>query len=176
MSFSSDVPLQSNQLPISIEFPKVNKEFDDILSLTYKRVADAVNKKEGSLYLLQELANFEQYFKYSSGTTPDPNSTRSGYRVTFDLIKLNGGAPIGAGTTNLVLTATTTPPLINGILNPVHGFGGATISGPIYLFINDPDLYVRFDNTNPAAQVVSVVNNTGSNVTQAYWVMEYLKT
>ncbi len=171
MAFSSDIPLQSNQLPISIEFPPIKKEFDNILSLTYKRIADAVNKKEGGLFQLQENANFNQYFKYTSGTNPDPNNFRNGYRTTYDLVALNGG-PIPVGVTNIVLSGAY---LINGILIPTRAYGGATIAGPIYVFINDPQLGVRFNNTNPAAQVIIVTNTTGSPLTQAYWVIEYLK-
>lgn len=171
MAFSSDIPLQSNQLPLSIEFPAVKKEFDDVLSLTYKRIADAVNRKEGSLFQLQENANFNQYFKYSSGTTPDPNNFRNGYRRTYDLVALNG-APISAGITNIVLAGAD---LISGILIPTRAWGGATIAGPIYVFINDPQLGVRFDNTVPAAQVITINNATGAALTQAYWVIEYLK-
>lgn len=80
MSFSSDQPLLSNQLPISVEFPKDQVRFLETLSLLYKRIADSVNKKEGSLYLLQELANFQQFF-----TQGDPQRTRNGYRKTFIL-------------------------------------------------------------------------------------------
>lgn len=180
MSFSSDIPLQSNQLELSIDFPDVNtKDFQNLLSLSYKRITDSVNLKEGSLYTLQELANFQRWFKYSNPATftIDPNNTRNGYRTTFDLVKLNGG-PIPGGVTNLTLTATTQPPLIptnNGLLIPTDGWGAATIVGPIYVFINDPQLYVRFNNTVPGAQVIQVTNNTGSPLTQCYWVFSYLK-
>jgi len=50
-----------------------------------------------------------------------------------------------------------------------------TIGGPIYIFLNDPQVYVRFNNTVPAAQTIDVVNNSGSPLTQAYWTIEYLK-
>ena len=177
MAFSSDRALLSNQLPLSINFPEQPDQLSETLETTYKRIVNAINEKEGSLFPLQEVANFNSYFKYTTAASliPDPNNFRFGYRTTFDLIKLNGG-PIGAGVTNIALTATTTPPLINGILNPTRGYGGATIAGPIYIFVNDPQLYVRFNNTVPAAQVIQVTNNTGSSVTQFYWVCEYTKS
>ena len=178
MAFSSDQPLQANQLPISIDFPSpTDKDFLDILSLTYKRIADSSSKKESSLYLLQELATFQAYFKYQVPATFTPNVGlyRNGYRVTFDLVQLNLGVPIPIGATNLTLTASTQPPLINGILVPVHGFGAGTIAGPIYVFFNGDDVNVRFDNTVPGAQVIRITNNSGSALTQAYFTMEFLK-
>lgn len=172
MSFSSDPPLQANQLSISIDFPPTDKdEFLEVLTLDRKRIVNAVNTKEGALYLIEEIASFQQYF----GIDPvNIQVTRSGYRTTFDLVALNGG-PIGPGTTPITLTTTSQPPLIDDILYPVHGFGGATTAGPIYYFINDPDVYVRFDNTNPLVQVINITNNTGLPLTQAYWTFEYLK-
>lgn len=175
MSFSSDKPSLANQLPISIDFPKNPDQLLETLQNSYKRTANAINTKEGSLYLLEELANFQQYFLYSDSATftPDPNRIRNGYRTTFDLVGLNGG-PIPPGLTNLVLSAVTQPPLINGILIPTHGFGAGTIPGPIYVF-NGTDFNVRFDNTIPGAQVINITNNTGANLTQLYWTIEYLK-
>jgi len=176
MAFSSDRALQTNQLPISIDFPKDDQGFLDVLSDTYKRIANVVNSKEGALHLLEERATFQQYFKYSRPATfvPDPNNTRNGYRTDFDLVALNNG-PLPPGATNLTLTSSTTPPLINGILIPVCAYGAGTIAGPIYVFFNGTDVNVRFDNTNPAAQVIRITNNTGANLTQAYWTIEYLK-
>ena len=78
MSFSSNQPLVSNQLPISQEFPRVDPDFDQVLSLHMKRISDTVNTKEGALYLPQELATFQQYF------TSDPQRTRSVYRKVID--------------------------------------------------------------------------------------------
>lgn len=179
MSFSSDKPLQSNQLPISLEIPDPDHpNFNDILSLSFKRISDSMNTKEGSLFPLEEIANFNNYFKYSNPATfeADVANFRSGYRVTFDLIALNLGAPIPIGVTILTLTATTQPPLINQILYPTRAYGGATIAGPIYIFVNDPQLYVRFDNTVPLAQNIIITNNTGFPITQFYWVMEFLKS
>jgi len=178
MSYSSDQPLLSNQLPVSIDFPAPESpEFLNMLSIIYKRTVASMNLKEGSLYPLQETASFIQYFRYSDPATftPDPNNFRSGYRTTFDLVALNGGVAIPVGNTVLALTATTTPPLINGILIPTRGYGAATIAGPIYVFFGT-DFFVRFNNTVPGAQTLRVTNNAGAALTQAYFVMEYLKT
>jgi len=176
MSFSSDQSLLINQLPVSLDLPQDNKLFLEALTIRLKRITQSVNRKEGSLYLLQELANFQQFFQYSvpATFTVDANNIRFGYRTTFDLVALKGG-PIPPGVTTLTLTTTTTPPLINGILTPTEAHGAATIAGSIYVFFNGTDVNVEFDNTVPTAQVITITNNTGTDLIQAYWVMNYLK-
>ena len=177
MGFSSDRPMQTNQLPFSIEFPDPSApEFLEKLTIVYQQIASILSKKESSLYLLEELATSQSYFKYDNAASFTANTSyfRNSYRTTFDLIALNGGnIPIGA--TNLTLTSTTQPSLIDSIEIPVRGFGAGTIAGPIYVFFNGDDVNVIFDNTVPAAQVIRITNNTGSALTQAYWTMEYLK-
>src|SRR5215467_13270766 len=95
MSISSDQPLLVNQLPISIEFPKEEERFYDVLTLWATRVANAVNSKEGSLYTLQELFDFKQYFTANNSTV-----FRNDYRKTFDITGLNGGPIAGGATVN----------------------------------------------------------------------------
>jgi hypothetical protein len=55
----------------------------------------------------------------------------------------------------------------------VHGFGGATTASGVLLFLNEPLVFVRF---TPSTQTITITNNYGSNLTQAYFVMEYIKT
>ena len=62
MTINSNQPLQINQLPTSLDLPVEYEAFRDVLSLLLRRIIDAVNKKEGSLYYLQELGNFQSYF------------------------------------------------------------------------------------------------------------------
>lgn len=166
MTFSSDNPLNTNQLPISLDVNPEDKEFNSILLLYLRRIANAVNTKESGLFLLQENANFEQWF-----TTANPQRNRNAYRVTVDLVALNAGnIPVGA--TSLVLTTTTQPMAIKGYLYPVQGFGGAVDVGGLSYFLNDPDIYVRF---NGSTNTLIIQNNSGSALTWCVWVMEYLK-
>lgn len=84
MGFSSDQPLLSNQLPISVQLADDNEEMvlDDVvetLELLYKRIANAVNTKEGALYVPQEVATFQSYF-----TAGNPQVFRNVYRKTID--------------------------------------------------------------------------------------------
>ena len=58
MTFSSDNALNTNQLPISLNVNPEDKDFDNILLLYLRRVANAVNTKESGLFLLQENASF----------------------------------------------------------------------------------------------------------------------
>ncbi len=166
MTFSSDNSLSTNQLPISLDVNPEEEGFQSILVLYLRRIANAVNTKESGLYLLQENASFEQWFGSS------PNQNRNGYRMTFDLIALNGGADIVAGETRLSLTSTTQPPQIDGFLYPVQGFGAAMDSAGVCYFFNDPDIYIRYSSFTDEVIIESTVLLP---VTWAVWTMEYLK-
>lgn len=157
MAFSSDIPLQSNQLPISIDFAKLeSEEFNNQISLTYKRIADSVNKKEGSLYLTQEIANFKQYF-----TANDPQTTRNAYRKTFDIVALNGGVVAPAAT-------VTFPHGITGLLYTALIYAGCANSGGEFFTVVYPQAYLTTTD-------VVFTNSSASDVTQCYVVAEYLK-
>ena len=166
MTFSSDNPLNTNQLPISLDVNPEDKDFENILLLYLRRVANAVNTKESGLFLLQENANFEQWYQ-----TGNPQQNRNAYRITFDLVLLNAGN-IPVGSTNIVLSTTTQPMKINGYLYPVQGFGGAIDTSGLSYFLNDPDIYVRYNNST---NTIIIQNNSGNALTWCVWVMEYLK-
>lgn len=166
MTFSSDNALNTNQLPISLDVNPEDKDFENILLLYLRRVANAVNTKESGLFLLQENANFEQWFQ-----TGNPQQNRNAYRITADLVALNGGN-IGAGATNLVLSSSTQPMNINGYMFPVQGFGGALDTTGVSYFLNDPQVFVRYKNST---NTITITNNSGNALTWCVWVMEYLK-
>lgn len=160
MSFSSDPPLQSNQISKSIDFPATDhKDFVDILTLDRKRIVDSLNTKEGALYLLYELANFKQYY-----TQGDPQTTRNSYRKTFDMVNLNGG-PIGGGAT------VSKPHGITGILDTAIIYAGCTSpAAPNFNFFSVMYPYAYLTATN-----VVFVNPLGAVVTRCNLVAEYLK-
>jgi hypothetical protein len=166
MTLSSNQPLNTNQLPVSLDVDPNDKDFVNILLLYLRRVANAVNTKESGLFLLQETANFEQYYQIAN-----PQQTRNAYRITVDLVLINGGN-IPVGSTSIVLTSSTQPPLINGYLFPVHGFGGAIDTTGLSYFPNDPSVYVRYQNST---NTIIIQNNSGNALTWCVWVMEYLK-
>jgi hypothetical protein len=167
MTFSSDSALNTNQLPVSLDVNPQESGFQDILLLYLRRVANAVNTKESGLFLLQENAAFEQWYQ-----TANPQQNRNAYRITVDLVLLNGGN-IPVGSTSLVLSTSTQPMKINGYLYPVQGFGGAVDTGGLSYFLNDPSIYVRYQNST---NTIIIQNNSGNALTWAVWVMEYLKS
>lgn len=166
MTFSSNQSLNTNQLPISLDVNPEDEQFNAILLLYLRRVANAVNTKENGLYLLQETASFEQWYQIAN-----PGQNRNGYRITADLVALNG-SNIPTGTTSLVLTTTTQPAAPIGYLLPVQGFGGAIDTSGLSYFLNDPSIYVRY---NSSTNTIVIQNNTANALTWCVWVMEYLK-
>jgi hypothetical protein len=166
MTFSSDNALNTNQLPVSLDVNPEENGFQSILMLYLRRIANAVNTKESGLFLLQENAPFEQWY-----TIGNPGQNRNAYRITADLVLLNGGN-IPPGVTPLVLTAMTQPMAINGYLYPVQGFGGAVDTGGTSYFLNDPNVYVEYVNST---NTITITNDTGNALNWAVWVMEYLK-
>lgn len=157
MSFSSDQPLVSNQLAISIEYPAPDSPaFLDILSLDRKRIADSVNSKEGALYLLQELATFKQFY-----TTGNPQLNRFVYRTTFDLVQLNGG-PIPPG------PMAPVPHGISGLAEAILIYASCTTTVPEYFTVVYPNIFL--DNTN-----INFTNPTANNITKCSVIAEYLK-
>jgi hypothetical protein len=166
MTSSSDNALNTNQLPVSLNINPEDKDFGNILLLYLRRVANAVNTKESGLFLLQENASFEQWYQISN-----PQQNRNGYRITADLVFLNGGN-IPGGTTSLVLSSSTQPMNIKGYLYSVQGFGGAVDTTGLSYFLNDPSIYVRYNNST---NTIIIQNNSGNALTWCVWVMEYLK-
>jgi hypothetical protein len=55
---------------------------------------------------------------------------------------------------------------------PVQGFGGEVDTGVLSYFLNDPDLYVRYQ---ASTNTIIIQNNTGNAMTWMVWVQEYLK-
>lgn len=163
---SSDNALNTNQLPISLDVNPEDKEFDNILLLYLRRVANAVNTKESGLFLLQENANFEQWYQLGN-----PQQNRNAYRITVDLVNLNGGN-IPTGATSLVLSSSTQPMVIKGYLYPVQGFGGAVDTNGLSYFLNDPSIYVRY---NSSTNTIIIQNNSDNALTWCVFVFEYLK-
>jgi hypothetical protein len=156
MSFSSDQPLLVNQLPLSIQFPKDDHEkFLEILTETYKRIANCTNTKTGGLYSIQELFNSEQFF------TATPNRFRNVYRKTFDLVSLNGGN-IGAGAT------VAFPHNITGLLYATLIYVSCTTASEFFTVVY-PDAFM--DPTN-----INFTNPSANAVTAAFFIAEYLKT
>lgn len=88
MSFSNDQPILINQLPITVNLPKVKESelFQVQLENLLRDISNNVNGKEGGLFSLQELYNSQQY--YIQG---NPQRFRNVYRKVMDFVEENGG-------------------------------------------------------------------------------------
>lgn len=158
MSFNSNQPQQTNQLPLSIDFPEDWDKFLETITLLYKRIANSVNSKEGGLYSLQELSNFNQYF-----IPKNANNFRNVYRKTFDVVGLNG-APIPGGAT------ITFPHNIQGLKEATHIYASCTSVTPTFFTVVYPNAFLDATNltfTNPLSSI---------SLSQVFFIAEYLKT
>lgn len=157
MSSSSDVGLQINQLPFSIQFPQEDDEFFPHLTLWARQVADAVNTKTAGLYTLQEKFNGNQFF-----TTNNPNIFRNVYREVFDMVALNGGNIAGGATASF-------PHNISGLFQTALIYASCTSTDPKYFSVMGPNS-AWLNATN-----VNFTNPTASPLTQCVVIAEYLK-
>jgi hypothetical protein len=159
-------------LSTQFDLPEKSDEQRKFINERMRLTASILNLKSSGLYQKQELVNGDQWF---TSVVDGQYIPKYGFRTVFDLVELNGGLPIPVGVTVFpALTPITNPPNINGITNPLPSYGSATIAGPIYVFTGT-DFNVRFDNTVPASQVITITNNAGSPLTQCYWAFNYLK-
>jgi hypothetical protein len=166
MSSSSDNALITNQLPISIEFPEERQLFLEILSLTYKRIANSVNTKTGGLHSKLEQFNSEQYY------TSQPFVFRNVYRKTFDIIELNGNAPIATGTTVSVAHNIT------GIVQVVHWYGGIVTDVVDFRplpFVSSTFVTDQVQVNATATNIVIVNGVTAPLITEGSLTIEYVK-
>jgi hypothetical protein len=144
----------------------------------HRKFINERNRLTASILNIKSNGNYEQ-FPLMNGDTwftsvvDGQIISKYGFRMTFDLVSINGG-PLPPGATAFNLTPVTNPPNIQGITNPLPSFGSGTIAGPIYVFTGT-DFNVQFDNTNPLNQVITVTNNTGVNLDQCYWAFNYLR-
>jgi hypothetical protein len=151
MSFSSDQPSLVNQLPVSLDLPKTWEQAHEIISIMIKLQNDAINKKEGSLYIPVELGNFQSYY-----TRGDANTFRNAYRKVFDLVGLNGNVNIGAGAT------VTFPHGITGLFQSAGIRADCTSVTPTFFSVmGQPTVYLTSTDvvfTNPLAVALTCVN------------------
>lgn len=166
---------QSSYLPVEFDLTEDEQINKELLEKRQRLLATIVNVKENANYQKSEILSAQQWFNQAQAGALQ---TSYGYRYSFDLVEFNGG-PIGAGATILTLLATPTPTVPGKIniptaLKPTHGFGGCTNATNFY-FINDPLVFVRTNIWSNASQTITITNNTGSDLTQCFWVFEYIK-
>lgn len=157
MAFSNDQPLVSNQLAISVDFPKDPELLVTQITDTYKKIANVMNTKVGGLFNPNEVATY----KLLASTTPEQQN-RNVYRKVFDLVDLNGGN-IGAG------AAVSFAHNITGLVNTMVIYASCTSVTPTYFTVVYPDVYL--DATN-----VNFTNPLGVALSQAIVIAEYVKS
>lgn len=163
MSFSSDSSSLANQLSLDIVFADDENTFKDILTILCKDIANAVNSKEGALYLPEERFNFQRYF-----TPGNPQVFRNVYRTV-----VNFGALPNAGTKSVAhnisfdanfsatrIFATATDP-VNLLYIPIP-FSSPTLN---------ENIKITVDATN--VNITTAINY--STYTTVYVVIEYVK-
>lgn len=157
---------QSSYLPEQFELPEDNRFFRDFISKRERLTASILNIKEIASYEKGEQLNGQQWFSLGN----NPRKPRYSVRRTFDLVEMNGNAPIPAGPSSFAHGIT-------GILVPTRIFGTATDATPNYLplpYVNvttpGNDIEIYFDNTN-----VYINNAYGADLVQCYVTFEYIK-
>lgn len=170
MSSISDQPLLINQLPVSMEFPVGDdKRLAESLTLSYRRIVNTVNTKEGGLYSAQEYTSNQQY------SLTDPSVFKNVYRKCFDMTIVAGvSTPIPAGATRTIAHGIT------GFTELVHAYGGAKNSDATPKSIPLP--YVSATLVTDQVQIYMTATNvilvngaTQTTLTSATAVFEYLK-
>lgn len=163
----------SSYLPVEFDLPVEPEAQRQFVNKRERLTASILNVKTNGNYESRELLSADQWF---TSIINGVSVGKFGFRFTFDLVKLNAGPlPPGLTTINLSLVPAPNGPIsILGITSPLPSYGSGTIAGPIYVFTGT-DFNVTFDNTVPAAQLINITNNTGVNLTQCYWVFQYLK-
>ncbi|HEX4374892.1 MAG TPA: hypothetical protein VHZ50_16425 [Puia sp.] len=166
LMISSDQPLVSNQIPISLDFPDDVDELNLFVQMLLKRIANATNTKESGLYLPIETATFISYF-----TPTNTQKFRDVYRKLFDMVALNGG-PIPP------LTTLTFPHNIKGIVACTRIYGTATTNESTVRFIPLPYVsQLESDEIEISLNPTSVTIANGTlTLNQVYIIAEYVKT
>ena len=157
---------QSSYLPEQFELPETSEFFRDFISKRERLTASILNIKEIATYEKGELLNGQQWFSLGN----NPRKPRYSVRRVFDLVEMNGNAPIPAG-------PSAFPHNITKILVPTRIFGTATAAGPVYLplpYVNvttpGNDIEIFFDAVN-----VNINNAYGANLSQCYITFEFIK-
>lgn len=157
MTASSNQPLVSNQLPLTIDLPPDEKEFREFLTDYLRRNSNITNSKEGALYLPQELANFKQLY-----TRNNNQKFRNGYRRVFDMVTLNS-ANIGPAAT------VSFPHDISQIQGTLFIYANCTsTTSNFFTVTGHPNVYL--DSTT-----VYFTNPTALTLSQVDVVAEYVK-
>lgn len=158
---SSDNPLVANQVS-DTDFPDNFEDFHELFDREYKKLTDAVNSKEGALYLPQELATFQKY--YDPG---DSLETRNVYRKLIIFGPLPNAATKRVQH-NIVFNNVTRLTRLYGAATDPSGikfiplpFSSPTLSNNVTLELNATDILIttaaNFGNYTEVTVVVEFI-------------------
>jgi len=163
MSFSSDNPLVTNQVPQTVTLPSLQEERQFIGKLEdyLKDHAETLNSKEGGLYALTENYTSQQYF-ISNKTF----SYRNVYRKVIDFVKENGGVNIAGSAVNVTFPHGITSPVESALI-----YANCTTDttemfstmGPT-VFIDGTDAHFTNPSASPLTQcdfIINILKTTG---------------
>lgn len=152
------MPTLVNQLPLSIDFPRDQDKFLEVITLIYKRIANSVNTRTGGLHSLQELYNSNQFF-----INGNPNNFRNVYRKVFDVVNLNGGNIAGGA-------AVSFP-------HNIVGLKFATLIYASCTSVTSQFFTVVYPNATMDATNINFINPLGGTaLSSVFFIAEYLKT
>lgn len=149
------------------EVDVTSTEFKELLVRLYQQVnniAVALNTKKTAYYLNEQFNNGSQWFNPLSTS---PLDTRAGFTKVIDTGALGAGATVVAH--GITITATTK-------FTHIYGSANDNVTPRYYpIPFIDPagggaDIAVQVNATN-----VIVTNNTGTNFTSSYIILEFLE-
>lgn len=152
---SSDAPLVANQVD-SPDFPDNFSDFLEQFEREYQKLTDAVNSKEGGLYIPEESATFQKYFNQD-----DPQSTRNVYRKVIVF-----GALPNASSKRVQHNITLT-----SIARITRLYGGATDPSSIKFLPLSNNVTLEADETD----IIITTTSDLSNYRETTVVFEYTK-
>lgn len=158
MSFSSDNAQVTNQIPQTINLPKIEQSelFQERLKDLLRNVANNLNGKIGGIYDQSEKGTGEQYF-----IDNNPQRYRHVYRKTFDMVDINGGNIAPAA---VVVTAHN----MSQVKESAHIWANCAATTGECFSLMGTNVFANATN-------VSFTNNTGFTLTQVDVIVQILK-
>jgi len=149
MSFSSDQPQITNQLPQTINLPSIKERpelFAERVEDLLRQIANSLNSKSGGLKSLAETGASKQFYKQDN-----PQKFRNVYNKVLNFVDLNG-APIGAS------ASVNFAHVIMGLQQSAGIYAHCTDSAGKRFTVAYPSVYADNTNayfTNPVALTLS---------------------
>lgn len=159
---SNDNPLVANQVG-DFDSPENYEDFTEIFEREYKKAIDAINSKEGGLYLPQELSTFQKYYD-----PENPLETRNVYRklIIFGELPNNSSKRVQH---NITFTNVTRVTRVYGAANDPSGLNFIPL--PFSSTTLADNVMVELDETD----VIVTTGSDRSNFEFSTIVIEYIK-